>query len=347
VILHVISGTEPGGEMERLVADIRRRTTSEIMLCSHLLTNWKAGQGDDAKTDDHKERDKSSAEIAALAAKYDCEFVDIRGEWRRYMDDNNLNSEELMYGGQNNLNTLGNVIMEMIFARHFQHNSGFPVKLANAVSEQPVKPEKDGSIKMEFHGNRIDLLPGAVGAGEKRGSARILIDGKPPSENSRLYAISVPGKPPVGFWPAIKRVSHEKPLVVEDWTLSVTDSTEHGGEFQFEVVGSVTGPDGSGNNKEKFVSKSGRAIIEPGDWAMLGNLGAILKEGRKIEISWSVLPQFLDVYTAPDIEHPALDHAVTVAQGLENRKHTLEIIPNGDGAVPIEAVRIYRPPLAE
>jgi hypothetical protein len=37
--------------------------------------------------------------------------------------------------------------------------------------------------------------------------------------------------------------------------------------------------------------------------------------------------------------------ATTVAQGLTNAVHTLEIVPNSDGPVPIEAIQVYRPPL--
>ncbi|NQT20903.1 MAG: hypothetical protein HQ592_14445 [Planctomycetes bacterium] len=47
----------------------------------------------------------------------------------------------------------------------------------------------------------------------------------------------------------------------------------------------------------------------------------------------------MDVYDA------AKRRTVTVAQGLTNRQHTIEIIPNGDGAVPIKAIRVFRPPL--
>jgi hypothetical protein len=34
-----------------------------------------------------------------------------------------------------------------------------------------------------------------------------------------------------------------------------------------------------------------------------------------------------------------------LAQGLTNGPHTLEIIPNGDGPVPVAAFKVYKPPL--
>jgi hypothetical protein len=36
---------------------------------------------------------------------------------------------------------------------------------------------------------------------------------------------------------------------------------------------------------------------------------------------------------------------LTLAKGLSNGSHTLEIIPNGDGAVPIESIVVHEPPL--
>ncbi len=352
VILQAYGASMPGedGPLERLITNIRKRTAAEIILCSHHVSHWRMDHGetpqylkDDAKYQD--DMDKESKAIEALAEKYDCEFIDVRNEWKRYMKDNDINSRDLLYGGHIHLNTLGNPIMAMLFERHFQYNPKFPFKFPDAVATQPVKPEKDGSVKLEFHGNRIDLLPGAVEAGDKRGSARVLIDGKPPSENPLLYVPTRPSKAPGAFWPAFMLVSHAKPLIIEDWILRVTAFAEKERAFEFEVKGSKTGPDGKGGSKEKFVSNSERVIIKPSDWRMFGRIPKDMMAPGKVEVAWSVLPQFLDVYTAPDIKDPALDHAVTLAQGLENGKHTLEIIPNGDGAAPIKAVRIYRPPM--
>lgn len=36
---------------------------------------------------------------------------------------------------------------------------------------------------------------------------------------------------------------------------------------------------------------------------------------------------------------------ITVVQLIENGPHTIEIIPNGDGAVPVKAIRVFQPPL--
>jgi hypothetical protein len=54
---------------------------------------------------------------------------------------------------------------------------------------------------------------------------------------------------------------------------------------------------------------------------------------------------FVDEYMAPKIEDPTREYFTTLAQNLSNSKHTLEIIPDKNGILPIQALRIYKPPL--
>lgn len=46
--------------------------------------------------------------------------------------------------------------------------------------------------------------------------------------------------------------------------------------------------------------------------------------------------------TEPDAtrEYPS-----TLAQGVRNHAHVLELLSNGDGPVPVAAFRVYKPPL--
>ena len=54
---------------------------------------------------------------------------------------------------------------------------------------------------------------------------------------------------------------------------------------------------------------------------------------------------FVDTYRAPVTSDTAKVYQTTLVQGISNDHHTLELIPNGDGPVPIEAIQVYRPPL--
>ena len=50
---------------------------------------------------------------------------------------------------------------------------------------------------------------------------------------------------------------------------------------------------------------------------------------------------FWDDFVSPGAKDPAIESTVTLAQGLPNMKHTLEI--SGGDATPIAAFRAYRP----
>jgi hypothetical protein len=104
------------------------------------------------------------------------------------------------------------------------------------------------------------------------------------------------------------------------------------GRLRYEVTGSKTGPDGTGEQNERFVSNSGRVVIEPKMWMVNWSLRyreAELPEGY--EVTWRTLPLFVDTYEAPVTDDPAAEYATRLVQGLANSEHTLKLIPNGDG----------------
>jgi len=144
-------------------------------------------------------------------------------------------------------------------------------------------------------------------------------------------------RPQPGPWSPLflSRVDHQRDWTIEDWTARVTSVSADGKSWKFDVRGSVTGPDGSGRSDETFVSESGRAIIKPDAWFAPG------KVPSGYEVHWNVLPLFVDRYSAPAVEDASREYATSLAQGLDNSRHTLEII----GELPIRAVRVYRSPI--
>ncbi len=69
------------------------------------------------------------------------------------------------------------------------------------------------------------------------------------------------------------RVGHQSPLQTKEWVLKVIEQNDAGTEFQFKVNGSITGFDGAKSSKEKFVSRSGRIVLEPEDYDVLRSYG--------------------------------------------------------------------------
>lgn len=115
-------------------------------------------------------------------------------------------------------------------------------------------------------------------------------------------------------------------------------------KFRFTVAGTKTGPDGAGEAGKRFMSNSGRVVIDPADWNFEYALKVFktpLPENFKIQ--WKVLPQYQDEFRAPAVKDKAVEAAVTLAQGLPNGKHRLEL--RGGPDAPITAIRVYRPAL--
>jgi hypothetical protein len=223
--------------------------------------------------------------------------------------------------------------------------SGTPWKLEE---EGVVGNSPESTLKLRFDGNRIDAIAAHVKGLSSTGTARVLIDGKPPSTNPLVYTMTLPSKGPQTWFPAIRRIDFKTLPLLEDWTLRITAINADATKLSFTVTGSKTGPDGTGSNAEKFISKSGRVVIDSRDW-MLSQIMTIFKQKDPppvgYEIHWSIKPMFLDTYQPPVAADGAKVYSATLAQGLVNGPHTLDIIPNGDGPVPIEAIQVYRPPL--
>ena len=115
--------------------------------------------------------------------------------------------------------------------------------------------------------------------------------------------------------------------------------------FTFTLRGSKTGPDGEGRSDRRFVAKSGRVVIEPQDWdvAYVLALSAIKPAPNSFEVRRKVVPYYVDEFMSPGIQDETVETVVTLAQGLRNGRHTLEI--SGAPTTPISAIRVYRPPL--
>jgi len=369
LIVYQVYGGGRDRTLEAFICEVRRRTTAEIMLLTHHVRNPHYDGSDEG----------SSTEWRHIAQKYNCELVEVREEWKQYIEENNLGREQLVAGDLIHLNSEGLKLMAAIVLRHFRYNTLFSAGWANTVrtyyakrpmnegvndeiiypnepwemqGRTPVGASPENPLELTFVGNRVDIIPGWSKA-ENLGTAKILIDGKPPSEAPRLYAVTRSSPIPNFWWPAILRIGSEKPLLIENWTMRITEvdiikdeKNENNDSFTFsyEVEGSETGPDGSGSGDERFVSDSGRVVIEPRDLMFQRARGWRWTWPKvDFEVKWKVVPKFVDVYRAK--RKPGEPRITTVAAGLTNEQHTLRIIPNGDGSVPIRAVRIYRPPM--
>lgn len=347
-IFHVYGGDE---DYEAIIASIRRRTASEIAFHSDHITWLPTGKdaNDPEKLHTYQWHNEHSTQwLPKLADKYRSELIEIREPWKQYLKDNHLQPNDLLSDGVH-LNERGNFLLASLVKPHLRYNPKFPTdSWKDLVKTYKVGTDvqwKDGKLVLEFEGNRVDVIANQSTA-HNSNQSRIVIDGKKPSQFPELYAITRPSNSVGVDWPAIIQVSWEKPLIVEDWTTVITEINDDASKFKFKVIGSKTGFDGSGVNDQKFVSNSGRVVIEPRNWWVKKAREFSGKPTPKgFQIKWQVKPMFVDVYVPPKIEDPTKEYVTTLVQNLSNSKHKIEIIPDKKGTVPIEAIRVYRPPL--
>ncbi len=337
LIFHVYGSNK---EYEDIIRSTRSRTTAEVLMQKDHVTKWPPDVID-------KDKDKgmwwddlmNNRLLPDIAKKYGCGLTDVRGQWLDYLRANKLEPKDLLKDGVH-LNDHGNFLMAEIVERQLKYRPDLPDdEWKGLVRTYEVGKDvdwKDGRLTLPFEGNRVDAL--AAKTDGKPAAVAVRIDGKKPSEFPGAYRIT---RPAPGPWSplTVSRIDHDAPLVPEEWTLKITKERDGGKAWDFEVTGSVTGPDGGGASDASFTSKSGRVKIEPGAW--------FHPEGAKVpagyEIKWSVLPMGVDSYQAPRAEDETREHPTTLAQGIPNEKHTLELTADGDAA--IRAVRVYRPPV--
>jgi len=334
--------------MERMYAAVHDRTTAEVLAFTHHIDYC----GDRIS---YKNLDKESAKIRELAERYGFETVDVRPSWRKYLEVKNLDRRKLLGDGVIHLNPEGVALMAKIAMPHLRYIPNPPAAGPDRVryydaSGARLEGSRDDAkgavlqkpLRLAFTGNRVDVA--AMPTAGKLGTARILIDGKKPSELPGVYATTRTSHCLGNWFPALRCVELGRGAVAEKWDLILTKANEKCTEFEYEVKGSVTGPDGKGDSKHKFVSNSGRLIIDP-EWFTLETSCRVFKKPIPVgfDITWQVIEKFMNDWKPQPIKDQTKEDLYTLAQGFSNGKHVLEIIPNGDGDVPVNYVTVYQP----
>jgi hypothetical protein len=338
IIFHVYGDHH---KYEEIIRSIRGRTTAEIMMQTDHITGWPPATYD-------KNRDFSTywgnhmnrVILPGIAAKYHCGLVDIQTTWLDYLHANKLEPKDLLRD-EVHLNEHGMLLMGELIKRYLVVRPERTVDEGSGLI-RTYKVGRDlawkgGRLNLEFDGNRVEAL--AAGPSSPRGKARVRVDGKAPSEFPGAYAITRPTPAP---WAALAliRVDHDRPLIAEDWTLTVESFTDKPARWAYRVAGSKTGPDGSGSSDATFVSKSGRVRIEPDSW--FPNPKKPIEPGYQIQ--WSVMPMFVDSFRPTGAGDASLEDATTLIQGLPNGRHMLELVAEAGTPPAIAAIRVSRPP---
>lgn len=333
LFFHVYGSTE---KYEQIVKKVRSETTAEIVLWTSHLS---AAQDPKAMAE---KRDQRSLDILAIAERNKCMVIDLNQKWIQLLLDNNWSAQELL-GDSVHLKQKGCEYYAQFIEEELVRipsTAGDPTVSGTiqtvSASDPVVKRNSDGIIQLSFSGNRVVAV--SSGKGMSNAQASILLDGKPVSEYKELWSFTRPTTGPC-WMPALNCVAWEKPLVKEDWVLTAIEGTQKdGSRIHFKVTGSVTGDDGEGWSDERFVSPSGRCILEPSDFGCVWQYKYFKKEvPDNFQIKWSAYPLFADPYTSKEAGQQTV-----LVQNCENAPHTLTILPK-EGAPGIESFIIYSP----
>jgi len=340
-------------EYENIIQRIRERTSADLLIWNdHPTKPEDLTEATDAATLTPQQWSAfmNHKFLPETAAKYHAAYADIRSPWKAYLTTNQLEPKALLKDSVH-LNDQGCYLLAELLKPYFVRTSDAPdhpdADYRDLVRTYTVGQDvawRDGKLTLPFDGTRVEVI--AAPGDRPTAPAQVLIDGRKPSETDGCFAATrVKGYPKVG-WPCLKRVMHATPWVAEDWTIRITQHDDALKDFRFAVEGSVTGADGEGNCTETFTSPSGRVVIEPDDWMVARSreyTNVPLPDG--FEITWQTYLMGTDAYLAPAIEDPVIEQITTLAQGLSNGPHTLQLVAGADGAPPIAAIRLYRPPL--
>lgn len=360
MIFTYTSGTLDG--LDAMLTEIRRHTTADVIVPSLHFKPPCTMSPDDIARGMGVVWDKARE----ICEKHGAEFVDNRREMAQYIADAKLVPDDLLLD-HNHQNVHGRVrIWDNIFA-HLNKSSqpAFnPEALERRIAVNPaaktateqvslsgnwskvggaIRSSTAGDrLKINFTGNRIELLGLKAPAG---GSVKVLIDGVAGDQLPLVYTDFVkPGPHNRGSnWRSPHMVGLGADPVPQTWTITMTSETG-----DYSVEGSVTGPDGTGNLTQPFVSKSGQISIDPKFWRE----GHRAKEGPDQYGNVTGDSFSFDVIRAAAGEisfnsDQASLMAEPLARNLANGPHTLELITTGNGKVAIDGFYVYQPPEKE
>ena len=102
------------------------------------------------------------------------------------------------------------------------------------------------------------------------------------------------------------------------------DSATNAYPIHFKVEGSVSGFAGEGWSTNRFVSPTGKVIIEPADWRLPWALGYVkMTLPTDFRVTWKAYPLFASTYMPQ-----AQGKTTRLIQGCTNDRHVLTLIPS-------------------
>lgn len=334
VLLHIYGSNQL---YDSVLYTIRSRTAAEVAIQT------------DHYTGENKWSDTMSYYfLPQMAEKYKCDLINIRDPWKQYLTKYQLEPKDLLKDDVH-LNKYGEFLMAELIKPLFEYKSKYPSDpfglCTVLTADKDFKVGKAG-IKLPFIGNRVDVV---FSPSSENAKARVLLDNLKPSAFQGTWFMSRPYGASDKSWPwtlpAMIHIGHLQQWVAEEWTCRFTEATAPYDDFSFEIIGSVTGQDGSGTVNQDFVSLSKRVVIgkrdaeNGGDWHLNRSfkvLKTMVNNGDQVK--WNTYSISTD-----SLSMPRENNAQTLFQGVPNTSHVLQIIPQRKTKLPVNQIFVYRP----
>ena len=350
VIFHDYGNNE---DYETMVRKLREQTTAEVIIQGDHIRRSEQVMDESRPADIEERRQRWAAMrnyefLPQIAQKYGCAFDARRNPWKAYLREYNLEPGALVRDDVHP-NEHGTYVMTELIKAYMVRRNDVEIDPMNCgyvttVSVDAAQKIGTNRVKLEFDGNRFDV----VLRSDVSATCSVTIDGHAPLADSSMFyhgrnRVKWRDTPiPPGPWPAILKMGFVKPLIKERWTLRATQDPTTPEVYSFSLIGTETGEDGSGRTDERFVSKSGRVVIESEDWDVPFSIVALRRLEhlpKEFQLDWEVETQAVNNVVAPD-PHSGIERVVTVAQRIQDSRHTVELA--GDISA-IEAFRVYSP----
>lgn len=299
-----------GEELDRLLADFRSHSAADVIVASlHLREQAKENTPETVDTDQWRA-------VRAAAEKYRCEWVDNRVEHAAYLTQHGKPIEWLLKDAVHQSDHGALVINENI-VRHLQPRN----VTANPLT--PSLPKSTDAIRVDLYGKRSP----------KGKTSQIRINGRPAGEfPAFVTTVIVPGpknhKPERGSAadrsPHLALLGNLNTVVPQTWTLRMTSDAG-----DYELIGSVTGPDGGGNNENDVTSTSGQITVPTALWRRRINPDGTHANKTGDIFTWQVRRSTMSEvdFSGPEGE----SFRVTLADQLPQGSHQIEVDPPNPG----------------
>jgi hypothetical protein len=350
VVFHVYGGE--GGELEEIFRGMRKHLTADILVWTHHV--------DETADEANGKREETSKLMETLAAKYGCEVADARTLWKETMQREGSTPKDYIKDSIH-LNDRGGELLGQAVVARFQKSASPSEAWKSRIRTVPLdrpqpgisyeeggwKVERGGLVscgdkplRIAFTGNRVDLI-GLAGTG---GRARILLDGKTPSSLRDTLAAGRSTKTPGAWWPAVMKVTLGDSVVPQTFSMKFHDVAPDGSAYAFDVTGSVTGEEGSGEKGKPFTARSGAFSLRP-DHLDISRVKRVVNKDLPAEftVEWPVFSMSRDEWSSPAELAEGDVPQDTVIRCWTDGPHVLEILPLGDGPVGIREVMIFSP----